>query len=146
MIKFLIILAVTVVLFFLQQQRILSVGAVNPNLLLTFLLALTFSRIFDWRNFLIFLAILFPVLILFTGNFWHWEILIVELIALLAYFGRRYLTGNVFLDFIFLLAAGLLVFYLFAGEAAWSIIAAEGLYNLVLGLIFIFIIKGNEED
>ena len=77
--------------------------------------------------------------------YWLKEILILGSLGILALLLKKLLTGNNFFDFLILILLGTLGFYsiinfryLFANPPA---IAAELIYNVILGLITIFVVK-----
>lgn len=138
MVKFFGLFAVLMVLFFIQQQRILSVNDVNPNLIFVVLLAIAFFQVFRLRFLLLLLLLFFFVSGFWAGGFWFFQILVLGLIALGTYFLKPHLSGSLFWDFLIVLAVGHFLFYLVVNVAhlpdlPWLTILAELVYNLVLG-------------
>jgi hypothetical protein len=144
--KFLISLTFLIVLFFIQQMRLISIGGINPNFILIALTAVGFFRIYRGLTFVILIFAVFGVVVLFSDTFWVFHFAVIALLALAVYALGPCLTGNPLWDFVIFLTAGHFLFYVFTnisrlGSFPWAGIFAELGYNLVLGLLVASIAK-----
>ena len=143
LIKMLIWVFFIILAFVLQANHFLSLGAINPNLILLVI----FGGVIAKKKILEFLILISATVLLSTVFLPYWlkEILILGSLGILALLLKKLLTGNNFFDFLILILLGTLGFYsiinfryLFANPPA---IAAELIYNVILGLITIFVVK-----
>jgi hypothetical protein len=128
--------------FFLQANHFLAVRGINPNLILLIIfLGVILEKKFSGFLFLAFIIILLSFVFL---PFWPKEIFIAAGLGLVAFLLKKFLTGNVFFDFLILVFSGTLGFYLilnFNYLISYPIaIIAELLYNMTLGISVIFVI------
>ncbi|MGC9610907.1 MAG: hypothetical protein ABSE68_01680 [Minisyncoccia bacterium] len=153
LIRFIFVLVFIALLIFLSGARFLSLGGINPNLLLIFFTGLIFSPFFQKKlKFGYFSVLLIFSLIIgfFVFDFWivQWVVLMAMILAV--YFSIIFLTGRPFPDFLIALSAGTAVFYavlgLFAhGAFGFYFIFWEIIYNLALGAVFWLLLRGAEK-
>jgi len=129
--------------FALQTNHFLSLGGINPNLIL---LAVSGGVILEkkFRNFLgLILAIIFLSVIFWP--YWLKEILVLSGLGSAAFLFKKFLTGSAVLDFLILILIGTLGFYLMANfryfPANPAAIAAELFYNISLGGVLVVALK-----
>ena len=119
------------------------VSGVNPNLLLIFFVFVVFLGV--RLRFLVMLIFLFLTLTFFWLPFWFLPNLILAIIAATAYFSKIYLTGNKFGDFLTVIFAGTVIFYLaqalFTKRIFAGLIFEEVVYNLLLGFVLWFFLN-----
>jgi len=132
-------LLVLLLLLFLQNSQLFSLGGANPNLILIgFLILISFGRL----NFLPFLAILaaFVLLAFILMPFWFLEILVLAVLATLFNLLKKFSTGNEFADFLITLIIGTILFYIIIyvpniSVLPWRFALKEIFYNAVLGAV-----------
>jgi hypothetical protein len=138
--NFLVALAVAAFGFFLQYERLLALGGINPNLILIFLLLFAFT-LKETVYFLFFSAFLFAITVLW-GYFWIGEVILIFGLAFTARFLKNNFTGNMLLDFLLSTAVGTIVFYgiiaLFSPTPFpnFILLFLETVYNILTGLFF----------
>ncbi len=135
--KILIAFTALFIAFILQQFRFLSLGHVNPNLILIGFLFLVFKR----ANLMFLGSLLLGVALtalLFIPQ-WFLQVLVVLLLIMAFYFIKNFMTGNRFFDFLLAVILGTIVFYTAVSLLRFSFSAAlilgEILYNTVLGAV-----------
>jgi len=143
LIKILIWLFLILLVFIFQTNRFPSLGGINPNLILVVIfLGVILEKQPSRYLVLIFTIILLSVLWL---PYWLKEILILGGLGFLAFWSKKFLTGNIFFDFLILILAGTLGFYLIINGRFFLTnpiaIIAELFYNTALGLLIIFLVK-----
>jgi len=121
---------------FVQGERVLSVGSINPNLLLV----LFFLALFGYRVlplFFIWVGVLLAISFLWMP-FWVPQFFVLAVV--LACFGglRSFFTGTAFFDFLIAVGGGTLLFYAVSAlftSALWDTlrVLSELVYNVVLG-------------
>lgn len=141
--KFLLVFLALVVAFYLQQYRFLSLGGVNPNLILVGFSLLVF-KIADMRLFGGLLLATVAAAVVLTPS-WFFQILTIAVLAIGFYFLKEVLIGNRTLDFLIIILAGTVLFYVIINVPHLSLIPIasifkEVLYNLILGTILWFIL------
>jgi len=132
-------LLVSLLLLFLQNSQLFSLGGANPNLILIgFLILISLGRF----NFLPFLAILaaFVLLAFILMPFWFLEILVLAVLAILFNLLKKFSTGNEFADFLIILIIGTILFYIIIyvpniSVLPWRLALKEIFYNVVLGAV-----------
>jgi len=132
-------LLVSLLLLFLQNSQLFSLGGANPNLILIgFLILISLGRF----NFLPFLAILaaFVLLAFILMPFWFLEILVLAVLAILFNLLKKFSTGNEFADFLIILIIGTILFYIIIYVPNISVLPRrlalkEIFYNVVLGAV-----------
>ncbi len=144
LVRFVLVLLLLVLLIFIQGTRFLVFNGINPNLILIFFLGLILIPILEKRirldYFLTLLAFSFFVGS-FIFDFWIGAWLILSILVIAGRFFKRFLTGYSLIDFLIMIGANTLLFYLLlkifsGGVLEWSLILSETVYNLVLGAIF----------
>ncbi len=131
-------LAATWVLFTLQQFRTLSIGGVNPNLLLVYLMLVVFSGAG------LGIAATLALSVLLGTFLWLPSLLlpvsVVCALSFIAALAKRMLTGNAMLDYVIAVALSVALLYLFLNLAhlpvlsAWFVLG-EVVYNLTVGVL-----------
>lgn len=129
--------------FILQSNRFLSVRGINPNLIILIIfLGVILEK--DFSRFLISILITIALSLIFWP-YWLKEILILSALGLAAFPLKKFLTGNDFSDLLILVFSANLAFYslinfhyILSNPMA---IIAELFYNMVLGILTIFVIK-----
>ena len=134
--KFLIVFLVLVVAFYLQQYRFLSFGGVNPNLILIGFSLLVF-KVADAR-FLGMLVLATVAAAALLTPYWVLQLVTVAALIMGFYFLKEVLTGNHALDFLIVILAGTVLFYMVTNIFHLSLVPVglifkEVLYNLLLG-------------
>lgn len=144
-VRTLFLVALVILFFFLQQSRFLSIGGVNPNLLL---IGATIS-VFIVPGF-------FYFLIWFIGSVlgvfiiapqWFYEGFIVLGLSFIFFLSRKFLTGSHFFDFVSMLVLGTFLFYVLADILNLGnlpkivVLFEEAAYNLILGMLLWSIFK-----
>ncbi|MCP6719881.1 MAG: hypothetical protein KJI72_00960 [Patescibacteria group bacterium] len=137
-IKFLLVFLAVVAAFFLQQSGILSLGSINPNLILISFLLIIFKLDNIW--FLGALLLSMAAVFFTLTPYWFPQVLVVVVLAIGFYFLKRILTGNNMLDFLIAILLGTVIFYLIINVFRFSLISVglvlgEVLYNLILGFV-----------
>lgn len=130
-----------ILVFILQTSHFLSLGGINPNLILLVILGGVISgKKLPELLVLVFMVILLSAVFL---PYWLKEISILGGLGILALLFKKFLTGNIFFDFLILNILGTLGLYLTANFrylfADSPAIIAELIYNLILGLITLFV-------
>ncbi|MEK7624361.1 MAG: hypothetical protein AAB404_01350 [Patescibacteria group bacterium] len=148
LIKILVWIFLIILVFILQTSHFLSLGKINPNLILLIIL----GSVVSGKKIPEFLVLVFMIILLSAVflPYWSKEVLVLGSLGFLALFFKKKLTGNVFFDFLILIGLGTLGFYLtvnfrylFANPPA---IIAELIYNLTFGLITLFMVKSFYRD
>lgn len=147
LIRFILVLLVAALLVFLGGARFLSVGGVNPNLILILFCGLIFIPFLKRRvKFGYFVVLLlFSFLVgSFIFDFWLIPWLTLAAVILGIYFLRNFLTGRPLLDFLIGLSFGVVVFYavlrFFTGGAfLFDFLFWEIVYDLFLGVVLWFL-------
>lgn len=129
--------------FVLQLNHFLSLGGINPNLIL---LVIFGGVILEkkLRNYLaLILAIIFLSVIFWP--YWLKEIFILSGLGLAAFLFKKFLTGSAVWDFLILILLGTLGFYLTANFRYFSAnpaaLIVELFYNLSLGAVLVIILR-----
>ncbi len=142
--KFLVVFLAINLFLILEQWRILSLAGVSPNLLLIlFLLASFFQTGFLFMAFLgVAVFLVFAVFM----PFWLLQAALIIFLVFAMKFGRGFLSGNVFLDFLITLFLGTAGFYFLlkifsAGSFESIIVLKEIVYNLILGAAGWFLLR-----
>ena len=142
--RFVFVLLFLGLLIFLGMTRILSLGGINPNLVLIFFSGLLLEPYFKKRikpGFFYILLIFAFAVSLILSDFWVISWVVLFLIILAVFFLRGLFTGRPFPDFLLVIGLGTIIFYgvlkfvtdsVFAG----GFVFGEVVYNLVLGSIF----------
>ena len=145
--KFLLILLVVCLLFFIQQYRIFSISHINPNLVLLSLVLLLFFN----PGLLSFLAVIISIaLVMFiTTPYWSGEFAILFALIVAFLFVKKLLTGDRFIDFIIILSASTIIFYIALGVFLSPFVSPltllkEVLYNIILGSLAWFVLDKSE--
>jgi len=130
-------------LFLLQEQRVLAIGGINPNLILVVFLSLVFSG--EPITSLYLIALAFLGLVFLWTPFWFMPAAIAVCIGCAASIFNAFLTGNRLLDFVVgLVIATVLVYAILAfprlGTLSVPRVLFEALYNVVLGVIARFLL------
>jgi hypothetical protein len=120
----------TIFLALLQNTNLLIFYGIKPNLVLVFLIALSFfiTDIFIYLYFVL-------VGVIFLG----FEQLAIALPAILSFAVGRRLHWQPFFNNLLLVSAGTIVFYLLVGWS--SVVLGEIIYNLVVGSAFFALIE-----
>lgn len=134
--KTVFIFSIFLVLLLLAAGRTLSLGGINPNLPLIFLLFVSFLK----RGFFSILSLGFLVLfvsVIFMP-FWLSTIFLIFLITIFLKLVSRFFSGNDFLDFSIMIISGSVFFYLLAkilggGFLSPVPILKEAIYNVIFG-------------
>ena len=139
--KFVFIFVVLAAIFILEQYRLFSVLGVNPNLFLVAFLFFIFNARTFWFAALVAASLLIFVLVF--SPYLAVPFAVLLLLVLASYPLKKFMTGTPFLDFLALVLASTLVFYLLVGIFRLSslpvgFIILEALYNLVLGAVVWF--------
>ncbi len=144
--RFFSTLCLITLLALIQGIRLLSLGGVNPNLILIFFSGLIMAPDLRQRikpDFFIALLIFIFILEYFFSPFWlvPWLVLILMIVA--AYLLRRFFTGRPFLDFLLILGFGTPIFYALLRFISGTVfrggfVVWETAYNLILGIVFWF--------
>ncbi len=129
--------------FVLQANHFFSLGDVNPNLILLIIfLGVILEKKISRFLVLIFIIILLSVVFL---PYWLKEILILSSLSFITFLFKKFLTGNIFFDFLVLISLGNLGFYLIINSHYFITnpiaIIIELFYNMALGFIILFGIK-----
>lgn len=128
--------------FILQTNHFLAIRGINPNLIL---LIIFFAVILERKLFgFLFLALAIILLSFVFLPFWPKEIFIMTGLGLAFFSLKKFLTGNIFFDFLIMIFSGTLAFYsiinfhyLVSNPIA---VIEELLYNMTLGISAIFVI------
>lgn len=136
--RFLVALLIMGLAFLVQKERLLSIGGINPNLLLVLALVFAFT---EEKLGVIIPLFLATALIIFTWTpFWIFEALAVLLIAFIIYLIKKFFTGNKLADFLIVIFLISGIFYAVIdinhlSLLSFKLIVWEMLYNLILGVI-----------
>jgi len=144
--KFLFLLVLLVFIFFIQYLRLFSVNGINPNLVLIAFTAISFFRVYHKLTFIILILFFLGIIILFLDTFWLFHLIVISFLALTGYFLNLRLTGNIIFDYLIYLTICNFFFYIFTNisflkSLPWTSIFTEFIYNFVLSLLLILIIK-----
>lgn len=135
--KLILIFSLIIILGLLQNTGILSFYGVKPNLLLAFLISISFFT----HDFLIYLSfILISVILLNFQIGFALEQIIFALLTIVAFFiGRRLHWKHIFNNLL-LIGASTILFYLLTSPdfliSNWLTVLLETIYNLIFGLVF----------
>lgn len=141
--RFLFLFLLLVLIFFLQQQRFLSLAGLNPNLLLITFLIIVFHKLLDFKFFLL-LAFLFLVVIFYLNPFYAFPVAVLTILTGIFGFLIKYLTGWKIIDFILSLILSQITFYFLLNFQNLTLLKSfnllwEIVYNLVLGTVIFLI-------
>ncbi len=133
--KGLVLLGIYLLFFLLQTGGVFVFWGIGLNLLLVFSVWIGFLNL---KNPLFFFLLVATVLISWWWSpLWIVSLLVFPLLSILTKVLRSRLTGNVFLDFIILVAGGtILLFWALSPYSAFSSITFDVFYELLLNLIF----------
>lgn len=126
--------------FILQANHFFSLGGINPNLILLiiFLGVISEKKI---SRFLILISVIILLSVVFLP-YWSKEILILSGLSFIAFLSKKFLTGNVFFDFLVIISLGNLGLYLIINPHYFITnpiaIIIELFYNMALGFIILF--------
>ena len=137
--KFLIVFLVLALALFLEMERALSLGGVNPNLVLVILVLLIFYFSRFGTAFFLFAVSFTVILSFFWMPFWWSKVMVLGVLALGIYFVRDRFTGNDLINVGMVIAALTLLFYLIfnvfnISGTPWVSILGEMFYNMTLGV------------
>jgi len=129
--------------FIFQANHFLSLGGINPNLIL---LVVFLSVILEKKisRFLVLIIIIILLSVVFLP-YWIKEIFILSILGLAIFLFKKSLTGNNFFDFLIIILLGNLGFYLIINPRYFItnpvVIIIELFYNMALGFLIIFGVK-----
>ena len=137
--EFLIVFLVFALALFLEMERALSLGGVNPNLVLVILVLLIFYFSRFGTAFFLFAVSFTVILSFFWMPFWWSKVMVLGVLALGIYFVRDRFTGNDLINVGMVIAALTLLFYLIfnifnISGTPWVSILGEMFYNMTLGV------------
>ena len=137
--EFLIVFLVLALALFLEMERALSLGGVNPNLVLVALVLLIFYFSRFGTAFFLFAVSFTIILSFFWMPFWWSKVMVLGVLALGIYFVRDRFTGNDLINVGMVIAALTLLFYLIfnvfnISGVPWVSILGEMFYNMTLGV------------
>lgn len=137
--EFLIVFLVLALALFLEMERALSLGGINPNLVLVILVLLIFYFSRFGTAFFLFAVSFTVILSFFWMPFWWSKVMVLGVLALGIYFVRDRFTGNDLINVGMVIAALTLLFYLIfnvfnISGAPWVSILGEMFYNMTLGV------------
>ncbi len=132
-----------VLVFILQANCFFAIRGINPNLILLiiFLAVILEKKLFGF----LFLTLAIILLSFVFLPFWPKEIFIAAGLGLAFFSLRKFLTGNIFFDFLIMIFSGTLAFYSIINfhylVSDPITVIAELLYNMTLGVILVIILK-----
>ena len=137
--EFLIVFLVLALALFLKMERALSLGGINPNLVLVILVLLIFYFSRFGTAFFLFAVSFTVILSFFWMPFWWSKVMVLGVLALGIYFVRDRFTGNDLINVGMVIAALTLLFYLIfnvfnISGTPWVSILGEMFYNMTLGV------------
>ena len=129
-----------ILVFVLQTNHFLSLGDINPNLILLIIfLGVILKKKISGFLVLIFIIILLSAVFL---PYWLKEILILSSLGFVIFLLKKFLTGNNFFDFLVIASLGNLGFYLIINPHYFITnpiaIIIELFYNMALGFLMLF--------
>lgn len=139
-----------IVLMVLQNNRVLAIAGVAPNMLLAVLLVLTFSLRRNEALIVVSSAALLLVFIaLWWSPFWAWEFFVLGILLVGIVMVRPVFGGNAFVDFAIYAIVATYVFYGLLHlskltEVPWLVVTWEALYTVFIGEIFLLLSKGTD--
>lgn len=147
--KFPIGCALLALILFLEGTRIFQISGITPNLVLIFFGVFATATVFGERSHIWVVFLLLGVFMVFYRlyfRFWLEPAAILSCIALAMHVFRRKLIGTPFLDFLIMIVSGTLLFYgtraaLHGMPFLFGVVAAETLYNVLLGTVVWFVAK-----
>ena len=137
--EFLIVFLVLALALFLEMERALSLGGINPNLVLVILVLLIFYFSRFGTAFFLFAVSFTVILSFFWMPFWWSKVMVLGVLALGIYFVRDRFTGNDLINVGMVIAALTLLFYLIfnvfnISGVPWVSVLGEMFYNMTLGV------------
>jgi hypothetical protein len=130
----------------LQLNGFLSFKNVTPNFILIFFIIFSFILPFRDIKYMFYILIGMTFVSFLWFPFWAYLVFMAGLIGILFGLIKKFLSGDIFIDFLLACMIGTFSFYLISyflslGVILWPVIIFEIIYNILIGELIIFIIS-----